>query len=142
MLPNHHRMSETNKDRSPHILADITPPGIRTAVANQSEWVRQQNDPCHPIFQQTSEMSCLHSRSSFISSLLPLITPFLTHVSVYGALPQLSEQHHTGHGDHRSGETSRQLSSQVLHLEKSQLPEEPSHMLQNQHGEVELHHWA
>ena len=55
-----------------HILAGIAPPGIRRAVASQSERVRQLDDPCHHMFQHTPETSCLHSRSSFISSTAPL----------------------------------------------------------------------
>ena len=38
-----------------HILTGIAPPGIRRAVASQSEWVRQLNDPHHPMFQHTPE---------------------------------------------------------------------------------------
>ena len=55
-----------------HILIGIAPPGIRRAVASQSEQVRQLNDPHHPMFQHTPEMSRLRSRSSFISSTAPL----------------------------------------------------------------------
>ena len=55
-----------------HILASIAPPGIRRAVASQSERVRQLNDPHHPMFQHTPETSRLRSRSSFISSTAPL----------------------------------------------------------------------
>ena len=55
-----------------HILAGISPPGIRRTVASQSELVRQQNDPHHPMFQHTLEMLCQRSRSSFISSTGPL----------------------------------------------------------------------
>ena len=51
-----------------HILAGIVPPGIRRAVASQSERARQQNDPRHSMFQHTPEISCLLSRNSFISS--------------------------------------------------------------------------
>ena len=55
-----------------HILAGIAPPGIRRAVASQSERFRQQNDTCHPMFQYTPETSSLHFKSSFISSTAPL----------------------------------------------------------------------
>ena len=55
-----------------HILTGIAPPGIRRAVTSQSEWIRQLNDPRHPMFQHTPETSRLHSRSSFFFSTAPL----------------------------------------------------------------------
>ena len=71
-------------------------------------------------------MLYLHSRRSSAPPLLPLMILLpTTHPSMV-QLPQCSEQHHTGNEDHHSGETSRQRSPQVDHLEKSQPSEEPN----------------
>ena len=64
----------TNVDRL-HVLAGITPPGVRRSVASRTECRRQDDDARHPCHNHQPAPNRLKSKKSFLHAVQPLSQP-------------------------------------------------------------------